>query len=320
MANGCQSLSTSEEILGSITMSEYSKEGKESGTAKEAPRSPDFVSSTNSPDGSTSLTVTTTTKPIKDNWDKIAAVAPIVSGIFIFLAGGVFTYTYNQQQLKVQEIQTIEKFIPHLTGSEQSKKAAILAINSLADAKLAGRIASIYASQGTVSALQSISKTGTDKERAIAEQALKRTMDTLHAREERLDNMENQYKQAIGGADSSSVAEADNPVNLIGMAVSYKTAGQYALAEQLLKRALTLTEKKHGADSLESAAIWRKLADLNVARGNRAQSELCKKRAEAIDGKHSQTTPASTEYVPQESSSLSQPEREAEAGTRTDEG
>jgi hypothetical protein len=64
-------------------------------------------------------------KPPKDIWDKIAALAPIISGMLIFVMGGYFTYSYNQQQLRVQEIQTIEKFIPHLMGNDQSKRAAI---------------------------------------------------------------------------------------------------------------------------------------------------------------------------------------------------
>lgn len=304
-------------------MSEFLTEERNAPSEREVNRVSDFVTRTTSADGSASLTVSTATKPVKDNWDKIAAVAPIISGIFIFLAGGVFTYTYNQQQLKVQEIQTIEKFIPHLTGSEQSKKAAILAINSLTDAKLAGKIASIYASQGTVSALQSISKNGTDNERAIAEQALKRTMDTLHAREERLDDIENEYKeakQALSSGDANSVADADTPINLIGMSVSYKTAGDYPLAEQLLKRALVLTEKKYGVNSAEAASIWRKLAALNVARGNRAQSEMCIKRAEAIEGKSGQIPAAQGEGSLHESSAVPSPEKEAEASAKAEEG
>jgi len=302
-------------------LTEERKASNES-SEKDTKRATEFVTRTTTTDGSASLTVTSATKPAKDNWDKIAAVAPIISGIFIFLAGGVFSFTYNQQQLKVQEIQTIEKFIPHLTGSEQSKKAAILAINSLADAKLAGKIASIYASQGTVSALQSISKTGTDNERAIAEQALKRTLDNLHAREERLDDMENevkQAKQALNSGDASSISDADTPVNLIGMSVSYKTAGDYPLAEQLLKRALLLTEKKYGANSAEAAAIWRKLAALNVARGNRAQSDMCLKRAESIE-KSGQSAPAQYEPNQHESSAVPASEKEAEAATKADEG
>ena len=248
-------------------------------------------------------------------------MAPIISGIFIFLAGGVFTYTYNQQQLKLQEIQTIEKFIPHLTGSEQSKKAAILAINSIADAKLAGKIASIYASQGTVSALQTMSRSGNGRDREIAEQALARTIENIKARESRLDDMESEYRQAIQNSDTSHSADADTPVNLIGMAVTYKTQGQYPLAEQLLKRALTLVEKKSGPESAEAAYIWRKLADLNMARGNRAQSEACLKHAESIEAKSAPAQAPSDESEPTDTGSAgSHIDKEAEASTRINEG
>lgn len=284
-------------------------------------RAPDVVKRITGNDGSTSVTVSSAVKPEKDMWDKIAAVAPIISGVFIFLAGGVFTYTYNQQQLKVQEIQTIEKFIPHLTGSEQSKKAAILAINSLADAKLAGKIASIYASQGTVSALQTLSRSGNDKDRAIAEQALEKTIENIKARESRLDDMESEYRQAIKNGANGHTADADTPVNLIGMAVTYKTLGQYPLAEQLLRRALTLVEKKSGPESAESAYIWRKLADLNTARGNRAQSEACLKHAEAIEAKSAPAQPPSDDAEQTDtSSSLPQPDKEAEGTTKSNEG
>src|SRR6185369_10701631 len=92
------------------------------------------------------------TYPRKDGWDRLAALAPIFSAMIIAVIGACFTWSYNQQQLKVQQIQTIERFIPHLIGSEQSKRAAILAISSLGDARLAGKVASIFASSGTVSA------------------------------------------------------------------------------------------------------------------------------------------------------------------------
>lgn len=231
-------------------------------------------------------------KPEKDIWDKLMAVSPIISGMLIFVAGGVFTYTYNQQQLKVQEIQTIEKFIPHLTGSEQSKKAAILAINSLTDAKLAGKIASLYASQGTVSALQSMTTSGNDIERAIAQQALTKTLNTLKERENRLDTMESAYRKALASDDQIEQGksfDSDTPAILIGMAAQYKSLGQNALAEQLLKRALVLTEKKNGAESQDAADIWRRLAEVHAAQGNRSQSEISLKRAKAIDAKLSPT-------------------------------
>ena len=301
-------------------MSDSTTQGDEKSPPSEerANRPPDIVTRVTAHENSASLTVSSAVRPEKDHWDKIAAVSPIISGVLIFLAGGVFTFTYNQQQLKVQEIQTIEKFIPHLTGNEQSKKAAILAINSLADAKLAGKIASIYASSGTVSALQTMTRSGDNKDREIAQQALDRTIESLRARESRLDDMESEYRKVLQGGEST---DPDTPVNLIGMSVTYKTNGQYALSEQLLKRALALVEKKNGAESSEAAYIWRKLADLNTARGNRSQTETCLKRAQAIEAKTTPAQqPADAQAPPENSSLLPQSEKEADATTKQNEG
>src|ERR1700757_2317233 len=85
----------------------------------------------------------------KDWWDRVYAVAPIFSAVIIACTGAYFTWTYNLQQLKLQEIQTIEKFMPHLAGDEREKRAAILAISSLGNAKLAAKVASVFASSGT---------------------------------------------------------------------------------------------------------------------------------------------------------------------------
>lgn len=281
-------------------------------------KTPDIITRVTANENSAPLTVSSASKTEKDIWDKTAAVAPIISGIFIFLAGGVFTFTYNQQQLKVQEIQTIEKFIPHLTGSEASKKAAILMINSLADAKLAGRIAAIFASQGTVSALQTITRNGSDNDRQIAQQALAKTIDNIKARESRLDNIENENRMALQNAES---ADGDSSINLVGMAAKYKNLGNYQLAEQLLKQALELVEKEDGPESAEAAIVWRKLAEITTARGNRAQSEAYLKHAQAIEAK-----PASVQLTPQDpgqpdaSSALPVPAKEADATPKANEG
>lgn len=46
-------------------------------------------------------------KPLrKDIWDRLGAIAPILSGTIIALGGTYFTLAYNQQQLKLQEAQT----------------------------------------------------------------------------------------------------------------------------------------------------------------------------------------------------------------------
>jgi len=183
-------------------------------------------------------------KPDKDNWDKIAAIAPIISGVMIFVMGGYFTYSYNQQQLRLQEIQTIEKFIPHLMGNEQSKRAAILAISSLTNAELAGNFAQIFASQGTVSALQSIAENGSQKDKTAATTALAQALENLAARESRLNEMEDAFEKALkekhqGGetATQQGLEQLDEATRLERLAAMCKERGQTAVGESLLKQA-----------------------------------------------------------------------------------
>lgn len=203
----------------------------------------------------------------KDFWDRLGALAPIVSAVIIACVGAYFTYTFNQQQLRVQEIQTIEKFIPHLAGSEQSKRAAILAMSSLGDTKVAAKVASIFASEGTVSALHSIAATTTDpgnKEEVIASltKALETISDKYH--------QQNQTEQAIAAStealslreksvttDSASILR-----NLERLVDLYKTRGDNAMVEDLLKRTLVLQQKVYGPDSPQAANTAKQLAQL----------------------------------------------------------
>lgn len=218
-------------------------------------------------------------RPRKDIWDKIAALAPIISGLMIFITGGWFTYTYNQQQLKLQEIQTIEKFIPHLTGNEQSKKAAILAISSLTDAELASKIAAIFASRGTVSALQSMAETGSEHEKSIATKALAVALENLAAREMRLSEIETAYKQALDSKGTQSQPQIQGP-NAQGQP---QTPGQAQPTTQSSSRSavlphLTMPDSDRFSDR-EIIANLSKLADFYTMRGKYDQAEPLLKRA-----------------------------------------
>jgi hypothetical protein len=116
-------------------------------------------------------------KSQKDFWDRLTAVSPIIAASIMALIGAYFTYSYNQQLVRVQEIQTIEKFIPHLTGDEKAKRAAILAISSMGNAPLAAKVARMFASEGTAS--RSIAATSESKDKEVVEQALKTTLNAL---------------------------------------------------------------------------------------------------------------------------------------------
>lgn len=234
-------------------------------------------------------------KPHKDIWDKIGAIAPIASGILIFGAGWLFTYAYNEQQLRLQEVQTIERFIPHLMGSEQSKKAAILAISSLTNPELAARFASIFASSGTVSALQSIAEQGDQHERKVATKALAIALENLEIRDSKISDLENAYKSLQEDkTDQPSQpnplppvqqSEGLTPARLDKLAQAYKAIGQLANAEPLLKESLSIREKAYGPFHPEVAASARRLADLYQVMGKSDLADAMYKKAKDIENK-----------------------------------
>jgi tetratricopeptide (TPR) repeat protein len=240
--------------------------------------------------------------PKKDMWDKLTALSPIISGFLIFITGFYCTYTYNQQQIRIQQCQTIEKFIPHLMGNEQTKKAAILALSTLINTETASKFASIFASTGTVSALQSLSKSGSDKDKLIAAQALSTALQSLADRESQLSNIEADYKKAL--LDKSRQAgtgdNPDTPYNLNKLAQVYISQGQYALAEPLLKKALEIRERVYGPGHQEVAETLKSLAELYQLSGRSNLAEAALKRARDIESKSGlapEVAPATTEQA-----------------------
>ena len=223
--------------------------------------------------------------PVKDNWDKIAAIAPIISAALIFATGGYCTYTYNQQQIRIQQCQTIEKFIPHLMGNEQTKKAAILALSTLIDTETASKFASIFASTGTVSALQSLSENGSPKDKLIATQALNSALQNLAEREDKLTSIEQDYKKVIADKAKSSADNPDTPYNLNKLAQFYTIRGQYALAEPLLKKSLEMRERVYGPRHPEVVDALKSLAELYQLSGKNDLAESTLKRAREIEEK-----------------------------------
>ncbi len=119
----------------------------------------------------------------RDFWDKMAALSPIISGAMIASGALVATYSFNEQQIKLQEAQTIEKFIPHLMGNDSSKRMAILCLRTLVNTDIAAKCAAMIPSAGTVSALKTIANTGDSREKAIASQALSKTLSELDAQQ-----------------------------------------------------------------------------------------------------------------------------------------
>lgn len=96
----------------------------------------------------------------KDIWDRLPVISTFLSTVVIAAFGSYFTYTYNERQgirdtqteqykTKILEMQTIEKFIPHLTKNEKSKEYALIAITILGNPELATKFAQLSPSEGS---------------------------------------------------------------------------------------------------------------------------------------------------------------------------
>jgi hypothetical protein len=116
-------------------------------------------------------------RPSKDLWERLTAssgMLTFVSSLMIAGVGWYFTNTYNirqsdnaqrqadrdveirKQQTRIAEMDTVVKMIPQLTQSEQSKRAALLALSSLATPELATQMAQLFGGIGAVQALDTI--------------------------------------------------------------------------------------------------------------------------------------------------------------------
>lgn len=108
----------------------------------------------------------------KDMWDRFSTLSTFLSTVVIAALGLYFTHVYNERQstrdhqtqtyqTRILEMQTVEKFIPHLTGDEETKKVALLALTSLGSPEFATRFAKLNPSEGTESAADVIMATAT---------------------------------------------------------------------------------------------------------------------------------------------------------------
>jgi len=208
-------------------------------------------------------------RPKKDVWDKLTAIGPIISGLITLAVGGYFTYIFNEHQLRLLEVQTIEKFIPRLAGDEASKRTAILAISTLTSTELASKIAAIYASSGTASALESIAENGNEKDKQIASKALATTLEKIADSQTRITNMETVFKEDIQRADANKDTKPGELADKLDkLAETYLVEGQYALAEPLFHRSLVLRQQTFGNDSGEARKSLKALADLYRLKGD----------------------------------------------------
>lgn len=91
----------------------------------------------------------------KDRWDKLAILSTFLSSIVIAAVGISFTNAYKAREVRVSEAQVIEKLVPYLSGTnEGAKKGALLAAATLGNNEMAARLGALYASPGTIEALE----------------------------------------------------------------------------------------------------------------------------------------------------------------------
>jgi tetratricopeptide (TPR) repeat protein len=167
-----------------------------------------------------------------------------------------------------------------------------MALSSMTNTETAGKVAQIFASSGTVSALQSLSQNGSEKDKAIATQALSNALQNLAERESKLSSIEEDYKKALVAKDQQAgEIHPDTPYNLNKLAQLYIMRGQYDLAEPLLKRSLAIREKIYGADNPEVADALKGLAELYQLSGKTSLAEANLKRARAIEERLSSAQP-----------------------------
>ena len=106
----------------------------------------------------------------KDFWDRFSTISVFLSTVVIAALGSYFTYSYNKQQgvlehqnqvhqTKILEMQTVEKFIPHLTKDEKTKEIALLALTTLGSSEFATKFSQLSPSAGSDAAADTIMRT-----------------------------------------------------------------------------------------------------------------------------------------------------------------
>jgi hypothetical protein len=133
-------------------------------------------------------------KPQKDVWDKLSSASTLVSGLIVALIGFYATDIYDKRQkeaedrikeqaLTVSQIQTVEKFIPHLSSKDETvKSAALISIAALGNDELAVKLARAFRGSGSASALASIATTAAAPASAAASRALEDLLNFLKVR------------------------------------------------------------------------------------------------------------------------------------------
>jgi hypothetical protein len=133
--------------------------------------------------------------PTKDRWDKLQILLSPVSTLVVAIVGAVATILYNQRQedaqhardqsdVRIQQIQTVERFMPYLTSGDARRTAAALkAISALGNDSLSIALARIIGDSGSRVALGAIAAASQPRPavRAAATRALTELLPSLRA-------------------------------------------------------------------------------------------------------------------------------------------
>jgi hypothetical protein len=112
--------------------------------------------------------------PGKDVWDKFGSLSIFLSSVIIAGVAALFTHEFDAAQVRISELTTLEKFIPHLASRDPNEqKLAIIELSALGDTAVAVGIAKLYPNEGTYAGLRAIAANGNSSDQALANEALR---------------------------------------------------------------------------------------------------------------------------------------------------
>jgi S1-C subfamily serine protease len=213
-------------------------------------------------------------------WDKLTAISGLISGVAVAGIGFYATNIYNRRQtaaeearkaaeegrkdreIQFAEAQTVEKFIEHLASAdEQRRKAALIAISTLGNSKVAIDLAEAFKGPGATSALTTIAATAPP---AQAERAVLALQDILRDLSGRVVTVETHTKKGdLIGMANGLLVDAD------GLVV---TAGHVLNAASGVKGATFRIGLSQGASSPAKVVRRDEALDLGLLRIGETQA------------------------------------------------
>jgi len=192
----------------------------------------------------------------KDLWDRVASLSGLftfLSSIVIAMIGIHFTNAYKAQEVRISEAQTVEKFMPYLTGAnENAKRGAILAVASLSNKELAARLGALSASSGTIDALELIFKTAEGEGKELLKDSLidayfNRGLDLLNSNQD-MDRVISDYNRIHELAKDDEISSKRGVYFLchsyMNRGSAYREKGNYDQALEDYKRALQIRSEE----------------------------------------------------------------------------